>query len=379
MIASATLNGNKVIELRSTIPAWGASYHDVTIDVQVTLSGSVTLKVADATFRCTVLSGGPALVGSFYRLVAGSAGWGKTLVKRSYANDAGVKLSTVLGDAASEAGEQLDAATVDNTVRLGPAFVRPAGPACRILEIVAPNAWYIGEDGKTRLGQRAKSTLSTTIQATSLVDLARGTVTIASDAIVTLLPGLQVKGLDIVDVEHEMSAKAGLRSKLWGRRSGGNDRRLAAWRAIVDQLDPDRMFRAIYEYRIVSQSGNRLNLQPVRVSTGMPDLLRVPVRPGVPGTNAVYLAGSRVVVGFVDADPSRPSVLSFEDPDGSGFVPTSVSLAGGGPAVGRVGDAIQISVAEWNAASPVAGSSPVTISNPMNGTIHSGSSKVTSG
>ena len=101
------------------------------------------------------------------------------------------------------------------------------------------------------------------------------------------------------------------------------------------------MFRGVFEYRVVTQSGERLNLQPVRVSLGMPDLQRVYVRPGVPGVKAMHTLGSRVLVGFVDQDEGNPAVLAFEDAEGSGFIPLSLSLAGGGPAIGRVGDAVQ--------------------------------------
>lgn len=379
IIATASLAGNRVVDACSTIPAWGASYHDVVLDKEVTLSGKVVFTLADLLVKGTVLSGGPAITQSFYRVVSGAAGWGKTIPKRSYANDIGIKLSTVLGDAASECGETIDPSTVDPKVTLGPSWVRKEGPACRLLEQLSPNAWFVGEDGVTRLGKRPAGKLSSPATRTTQVDLARGTVTLASESIVNILPGLVVNGLEAIDVEHEYSAKGALRSKIWGRRGVGNSRRLAALRVILDQLDPDRAFRGLYEYRIVTQEGERLNLQPVRVSTGMPDLRRVFVRPGIPGVSALYSLGARVVVGFVDADPARPVVLAFEDAEGNGFLPALLKLAGGGPAVGRVGDVITITQAQLTAATAQAGGNPVMITTPLQGTISSGSSKVTSG
>lgn len=381
-----TLNANRLTDARLSIPAWGASYHDVTLDAEVLLSGAVTLAVADLTVKCTVIAGGPAAGRSFYRLVAGAGGWGKTLPKTSYANDAGVKLSTVLGDAAKAVGETLDLSTVDPAARLGPAWTRPEGPACRLLELLSPNAWYVGEDGKTRLGQRPKTALKTAAARTSQLDLARGTLTLASDSIAGILPGIVVDGLEAVDVEHEVSAKGGLRSKLWGRRSlGGNSRLLAAWRSISEQLDPDRKFRGVWEYRIVQQEGERLNLQPVRVSTGMPDLQRVYVRPGLPGCKATHKLGARVLVVFVDVDPARPAVLNFEDAEGGGFLAIELDLAGGGAAVGRVGDTVHVTIDSSIAtqiiapAGTVGGPCTVTAPVTVSGTIISGSSKVTSG
>jgi hypothetical protein len=78
----------------------------------------------------------------------------------------------------------------------------------------------------------------------------------------------------------------------------------------------------------VTQEGERLNLQPVRVSLGMPDLLRVPVRPGVAGARADVALGSTVLVSFVNADPARPVVVGFEAPDGQGFAPLRLDLVG---------------------------------------------------
>jgi hypothetical protein len=379
MGVTASINGNRLTEARVSIPAWGLSYCDLALEGEVKLAGKVAVVVADLTIFSTVLSGGPGQGRSFFRTVSGAGGWGQTLPKKSYANDAGVKLSLVLGDAAAAVGETLDTSTIDPTTTVGTSFTRPQGPACRVLETVAPSAWYVGEDGKTRLGARPATTPNLKFAQTARVDLARGFVEVASDSIAPILPGATIAGLKAVDVEHEWSPSAGLRSRVYGAQGTGTSRRLSAFRAIVDQLDPLRKFRGVYEYRIVQQHGNRLDLQCVRVLTGMPDLLRVPVRPGVPGTSATYALGSRVAVGFLDADPGRPYVHSFEDPDGAGFLASILNLAGGGAAVGRVGDSIQISVNEWNAATPVAGMTAVTISSPMNGNISSGSSKVTCG
>ncbi len=325
-ITAATLQGHRVTSARVNVPAWGAWYADVSIDGEVTLSGRVDLVVADTTFRGAVLSGGASKGRSDFRLVGGAAGWGKTIPAQSYANDAGVKLATVLGDAASLVGETLDlGARADE--RIGPAYVRPEGPASRVLEELAPSAWYIGEDGVTHLGRRAAGALPAGVTH-GVVDVARGTVTLASEVIAAITPGLVVDGLAVVDVLHILDTKTGLRSTVWGKH-GGSSRRLEAWRTLSDQLDPDRRFRGVTEYRVVAQTGERYDLQAVRVSTGMPDLRRVPAWPGVSGVRSDVVLGSRVLVGFADSDPARPVVLGFEDADGEGFIPTHLDLAGG--------------------------------------------------
>ncbi len=324
----STLAGHRVTHARVNIPAWGCWYADASIDGQVTLSGVIELKIADLTLSGAVISGGPEKGRSSFRIVGGTGGWGLTIPAKSYTNDAGVKLSNVINDAAEAADEVIDTSTLP-TDRVGPAWVRQSGPACRVLELLAPSAWYVGEDGITRLGARPTTTFKGVATRTSQVDLARGTVTLAAESIATLRPGIVVDGLEAVDVEHEVTPK-GLRTTIWGKRAGGTSRRLAAMRALDEQLDPDRRFRSVWEYRVVTLSGKRLNLQPVQVSTGMPSLSNVPFRPGVAGCDVAAQLGSRVLVGFVNEDPARPYVSAFEDPDGEGFVPTTLDLTAGG-------------------------------------------------
>lgn len=329
-MSAATINGHRVTSARVTIPAWGCWYAEVQVDGEHVLSGSVTLVVADLTLVGTVLSGGTTNGRAAYRIVAGAGGWGQTLPKKSYANDATVKVATVLGDAARECGETLEA--IDSTERTGPAYVRDEGPASRSLQALSRNGWYVDEAGVTRLGARAAGALVGKVTRENPIDQARGVVVLAADQIATILPGVVVDGLSAVDVLHEISAEGGLRSTVWFAQSPSP---LDSFRTIIDQLYPDLKFRGLTEYRVVTLEGSRLNLQPVRVSTGMPDLARVMVRPGVAGCAMDVALGARVLVGFVDSDRSRPFVGAFEDAEGDGFQPSELTLNAGSMAGGE--------------------------------------------
>lgn len=337
-MTAATLAGQRVTDAQASLPKWGCWYADAGVDGEVTLTGAVELKIADLSLKGTVLSGGPAKGRSNFRLVAGAGGLGKTLPKKAYRTDLGVKIATVLVDALNEAGEKFDATTISTTDTLGPAWTRPVGTAADVLQLLAPQAWYVGEDGIVRLGRRPTAALSGTVTH-GPVDLARRTVTIAAESIATIVPGVVVDSLEAVDVLHEISSD-GLRSTIFGANGTQTSRRLAAIQRILELLDPGRRFRGVTEYRVVTVDGQRLNLQPVRVSSGMPDLRRVSVRTGVPGARGSVQLGSRVLVGFADSSPGRPYVAALEEWDGQGFASNGVELMTDG--IGAPGHAVSL-------------------------------------
>lgn len=328
----STLNGLRVTSARATFPAWGCPYADVQVDGEHALTGAATLTIADLTFAGTILSGGSALGRSSFRMSGGKAGWGRAIAAKPYANDATVKFSTVIGDAAAACGETV--APIANTQRTGPAYVRQAGPASDVLNLLSPMAWYVDEAGVTHLGARAASVLPAKVVRIKPLDKALGLVVLASESIAGIMPGVVVDGMAAVDVMHEVSADGGLRSTVWGSALKGE---LESFLAILDAVDPRRKYRGVTEHRVGALEGNRLNLQPVRASTGMPFLSRVPMWPGVGGAQTTPALGSRVLVGFIDSDPGRPYVAGYEDVDGEGFVPTLIELGGGADFVALAG------------------------------------------
>jgi hypothetical protein len=347
----ASVNGVTASRARVQIPSWGLWWADVELTGEVTLSGAVELVVADATLSGSIVPGGGSANGrSGYRIVGGAGGWGQTVVARSYANDAGVKRSTIAQDAATEAGETLDLTGLSGTV--GPSYVREAGPASYVLDQVSPRAWYIDAAGITRFGARASSVITTTAQRVR-VDSGAGVITLATQEIASLVPGATVDGLVAVDVQYDVSPEDGLRVTLWGSAWGAS-RRAEALRRLVRTLLPEYRWHGRYEYRVVLQEGERLSLQPVLTSLGLPDIRRVRVRPGVPGAKAAHQLGSIVEVAFSNADPARPVVVSFDDADAPGFLPTRLDLCEGLGRVLREGDSLSLTgVASGGGASPV--------------------------
>lgn len=320
----ATLNGATVTRLRLPVPAWGLWWADVDLAEPEALSGAATLVVAGQAMTGTIVAGGAANGRAAYRVVAGAGGWGKALPEKPYQDDGGVRLRTVLGDAARELGETI--ADIPNTF-LGPHYARPDARGYELLNLLAPKNWYIGFDGVTRIGRRP--TVAYTGDAPRVrVDPLFPKVSLAVDSIAGLLPGVTIDGsAPATDVEFNLDPKR-LTASVYADASG-QPARLQAWGDLLAGLDPRARYRATYEYRVVTQSGNRLNLQPVHVATGMPDLANVPVR-GPAGWKARVTLGELCLVCFADADPSRPQVIAHDSPDAPGWTPLEIEI--GGPA-----------------------------------------------
>lgn len=345
----ATINGASATLCRVSLPAWGAWWAEVETSGPDALApgAAATIVLDDLTLRGTVVTGGAYQTRVRYRIVAGAGGWGRSVAARSYANDLGVKASLILRDVAAEVGETLG--TVPATA-IGPAYVRAEGPATRVLDWVAPRGWYVDEAGVTQVGRRPAVTF--TGQAARMVnDASQVRYEIAPDAgmLSTLMPGVVVDGVEAVDVEHELDAEGRVRTTLWGRGVADTSRLSEALRRIVEAFTAGSRFYGVWEYRIVQTSGaDRVDLQAVRVSSGMPDLRHVPSYPGATyadGAPVTPSLGSTCLVAFLNGDPSRPQIIA------------------------RAGDPVLVGASALTTAAVVAGGNPVTATRPILGRI----------
>jgi hypothetical protein len=175
-------------------------------------------------------------------------------------------------------------------------------------------------------------------------------IELAPSDVATLVPGVTVDGIEAVDVRHDLDPDRGLRTTIWGAYGSTASRRRDALRRLVAAVAPSVRYAGVFEHRVISQTGDRLTLQPVRVSLGLPSGTYVRMRPGVPGVSADVLPGALVLVSFIDRDPSRPCVVAFDDPESPGHVPITVGVNAAstidlGAADGRVvreGDTITV-------------------------------------
>lgn len=324
---SGSLAGTAIARARVQLGAWGLPWADVSLPVPTVLAvgAHVDLVIADATMKVTVVAGGAFEGNAAYRVVGGTGGWRKTIPAKSYANDAAVKTSTVLTDAANVCGETIADLPAS---RMGPHYARASDVAAMTLHALAPRNWYVDFAGVTRIGQRPTTTYAGTAPRTH-VDPQGQVIELAVESVAGLVPGVVVDGMaPATDVEFVLEPTR-LMARVWGG-AAPLSRRLAALTAIARAAFPRDRYRGAYEFRVINQTGERFNLQPVRNAIGFDVLANVPVRPGVAGARNTVTPGELVVVQFLDSDPSRPVITSHDAPDAPGWMPLTIELGGPG-------------------------------------------------
>jgi hypothetical protein len=320
-----------------TWPSWGLWWAEASLTKGAELAGRQSLVLGGVDFRGTVTAGGAFNGRAAYRLVAGAGGVSKALPKKSYTNDSGVSLAGVIGDAAREAGETVTG--VSPTTRLGSHYARAEGETLGdLLERHFPAGWYANADGSISIGTRPATTYTGTAPRTR-VDPAGSVIDLATDDLTSLVPGVQVDGnAPASDLQFDLTPTR-LTARVYS--ASRPSRRLAAYRRIVRACFPSLAYLGCWEYRVVTATGSRYNLQPARVASGMPNLTNVPVRPGTFGMKSTIAAfGELVLVCFADGDPSRPQVFAHDAADSpSGLQALALQAAtGGARPLARIGD-----------------------------------------
>lgn len=327
----AALNSTAVARAAVTVPGYGAWWADVDLvdGLELAVGAAASVVLADITLEGVVVSGGVVEGKGAYRVVGGRGGWGRTLARKPYLDDGGVKVARVLTDLAKDAGETLGALP---TTRLGPHYARREEPAYLTLNNLAPRNWYVDFAGTTQIGSRPTAVYPGDAPRTR-IDLRGQVVELATETLAGLVPGVIVGGLDPAsDVEYVLE-ESRLTARVFAktRRSA----RVELWRRIFSGLFPALAFGGTWEYRVVSPAvgDKRYNLQAARTASGMPDLARVPVRPGMSGLRAKIKPGALVLVVFADNDPSQPQIVAHDATDAPGWMPLELQL-GEDPALG---------------------------------------------
>ena len=216
---SATLNGHQATELRLTMPRTGAWWADVSIADAVDLSGRVTLVLLDLTLTGTIFRSRKWAGSTKARVVAGGAGWGKTVQARGYQSAQGLQLAPILSDAARECGETMGTVA---SASVGLHYGRTRAAASQVFALLRAlpgyAKWWVDDAGVTQIGTRATGLIQTQTQVDSY-DAAEGKLIISADALTQIRPGRTLS--DPVAGDHEVDAviwsmgETKLRGEVW--------------------------------------------------------------------------------------------------------------------------------------------------------------------
>jgi hypothetical protein len=311
--------------------------------------GKVTLTIGSVSFTGTIDPNQSGVFGDkrSARIVAGANGWQKAIGARGYANDAGVKASTIATDAANAVKETLGsfAGAVD---RLGAHYTREAGSASRVIEDAARGAtWWVDYSGVTHVGIRPN--VPAPGAYTLLSYDPRSNVAVLSvdsvDAVTigSALVDAQRLPTPVTIRQMEISvAPTALRVTVWCGVKGESFL-TQTMRSIVGRLTDQRL-TGKFRYRVVQQSGTDVDLQWVKRSTSLtvpPDMARVKMAPGVAGAHARLTNGAIVYVEFVDGDRDDPIITGFEGRGKDASVPELLEIGGeNGQPVACQGDTV---------------------------------------
>ncbi len=314
MSGAITLNGTRVVSGVITIPFYGAWVADVVLSDAGHISTDVTLVVGDLALVGTILRQASFAASRSARIVGGSGGWRKELPSRGYSHFSGVKLSTVVGDAANECGERI---VLASDLSLGTHYARDEGTAQRVLELEVGGRWWIDPDGTTQTKDRDSAPIVTPFTVVSWSG-GKGQFEIASESIASWLPGRTftsptVEGTQTissvtVEVDNEGKARLHILST-----NGSKERLRESIRAIIKQEVSTLSFAGVWEYSIAA---NPAALGLVSTIDATPTDPRMPPLTNVPlvgmGVVAAPATGTMCRIRFVNSDPARPECISLE-------------------------------------------------------------------
>ena len=154
----AALSGVRVVQGFLMIPLYGSWCADLLLATTDAVPTNASLTIGNLTLAGNIFRQDIHAGSRNCRMVAGFGGWRTSITAKQYQFSSGVKLSTVLNDAAAECGEKIK---VSNDTSIGGNFIRAAGPASNVLRQLAGGNWYIDATGITQNVAWPSSTVAT--------------------------------------------------------------------------------------------------------------------------------------------------------------------------------------------------------------------------
>lgn len=298
-----------------TFGAWSADLEVNSLALLPTGARALTVVVGDLTAKATVIRQAIFAGSLRARIVGGGAGWRKVVPARGYSHEAGVKLSSVLADAARECDELIAVAT-DRVVGLH--YTREEAKAENVLELELDGQWWVDLNGITQTSARSSAAIVNPFTVVTRSG-ALGRCEIATDTIAPWQPGRTFTTLTVPDVQTISSVTIEATNEGKIRlivltsdvvpELGGASRLRADLRAIIRAELARLSYSGEWEYVIDSATSTTVDAIPT--DDRMPPLTKCPMRPGLMGESVTPAAGSKCRIVFVNQDPARPECVGI--------------------------------------------------------------------
>lgn len=357
----STLGSQRTRVTRLSIPAAGSWRADITLEAGTLPSGTQTLTMGSLVATGTVQRAAYDAPQLPHVVLVGGLGWDAQItavqaLALSMFADPGVRLSSVLTNLARLAGETIEQPT-DRTVGLHWSAVSTrTGERVRFRDVLTGLVregllltWWVGLDGVTRF--TARSSGAVTGRATFL--RGRGDVALrvyGTDDPAPFLPGRTVEA-EAISRAVVVETPGSLTVECWG--GGAPTIRDSAIR-MVSNAFPSLVYGYPRTYLVESANADgTCDLLPPPASPYLRELESVP-QWNTGGLVVTPVVGAAVAVSFLDASPLAPVILGWapgvplelvvdaDDLLDLGPSADAIELAGGGPAVARVGDTCDV-------------------------------------
>ncbi len=385
-MSSPTLNGIGAEFSRLTLPLRGRWHLDVRLMGGLEdLSGPQSFVFLSTTYSGSIFRTKDEAGVRSARIVGGKNGLSAPLPPKAYSQSGQIQLSLVLNDLAAECGETI---VVDTDRSLGNAWVRAEQSAARTLDILTGGEWWMAPDGTIHTEQATRDTSPITSGYMAVRWRgAQGLYQISPDEPGDWTPGRTFQNTSVSGTVSRLELDISVKNLEMRVMVGDTDRLQDPVATIVEDVQAALLYHLSWPFTVQSVSpGPPVTMTLLSNDSRMPNLQNVVLWPGPSGAWATPPNGAAVRVRYVAADPGQPEVYGLDPAN----PPTSVTVAGGGPAIGRVGDSCKVTFTVADFTPLVAGllcagsGSPPTVAPgaqpfDITGTITGGSSKVTSG
>ena len=315
MSGSCQVNGARVTHAKVTIPIYGCWVADLELEGATVLTGLQTLQIGNLSLAGTVVRQNVFAGTNRARLVAGYGGWRMQVPPRGYSNPLGVKMSTVIADAASAAGEKVNV-PVDRTI--GNFYARSNHKASRVLKLLASDIWYVDPTGVTQVQDRVSTAISSPFSVNKW-DGGKGQFEISTEVYEDWVPGRTFTTSTVptpitissVTIDADNDGKVRLTVTTADTQ---REQLLAEFRSIVRSETQSLIYSGIWEYVIAPNPlapGLVFTVDATPTDSRLPPLTNVPLANGI-GRLSPPVTGAKARIRFVNQDPTRPEVMSFD-------------------------------------------------------------------